>query len=216
MSKLVTIRSAAEYPQELEEIAKILYGTDARIFSFWRKNPEELAKLLVPYMRQRGFVFGQDNIYIAREDNETVGVTVGIISAVIKRDLSYPAGSGVFSLTDLADVDPRTKTICDQYLGRIYESVLGYPDDVAYIAALCVKEGHRRQGIGTRLLKNCIFRLQQDGIKTICLDCLEDNEAARKLYEAHGFELVNTGIGFDGSEDRNDSQVKTCTYALCM
>lgn len=212
MHRPLTIRSATEYPQELERIAKILHGTDPFIFSFWRETADALAELLVSYMRQRGFVFGQNNIYIARED----GATVGLISAATRHSLCRSAQStDAFDLTELSQVDQRTKVICNQYLGRIYKSVLAYPDDVAYIAALCIDPRYRRRRIATRLLKNCIYRLQQDGIKTICLDCLETNVAARNLYESLGFELVNTGIGFDGAGNCNNPQVRTCSYALC-
>lgn len=54
----------------------------------------------------------------------------------------------------------------------------------------------RRQGLGSFLLGECVKELQQQGIARIELQCMEQNEAAQKLYGKHGFKQVDAGIVF--------------------
>jgi ribosomal protein S18 acetylase RimI-like enzyme len=54
----------------------------------------------------------------------------------------------------------------------------------------------RRQGLATYLLGECIRELQQQGIGQIELQCMQQNEAAQKLYAKHGFIKVDAGIVF--------------------
>lgn len=51
-----------------------------------------------------------------------------------------------------------------------------------------VKIEHRRQGIGRRLLSECIRAARAWGIEKIELEVYSDNGAAIHLYESEGFE----------------------------
>lgn len=55
---------------------------------------------------------------------------------------------------------------------------------------------HRRQGLATFLLGECVRELQSQGIVQIELQCMEHNIAAQKLYAKHGFQQVDAGIVF--------------------
>lgn len=54
----------------------------------------------------------------------------------------------------------------------------------------------RRQGLATFLLGECVKELQQQGISQIELQCMQQNEAAQRLYAKHGFQQVDAGIVF--------------------
>ena len=48
----------------------------------------------------------------------------------------------------------------------------------------------RRQGVGRRLLRACMERLEQRGCRELFVEVRESNAAARALYESEGFEQV--------------------------
>jgi ribosomal protein S18 acetylase RimI-like enzyme len=54
----------------------------------------------------------------------------------------------------------------------------------------------RRQGLATFLLGECLRELQQQGVTRIELQCMEQNQAAQKLYAKHGFKQIDGGIVF--------------------
>jgi ribosomal protein S18 acetylase RimI-like enzyme len=64
------------------------------------------------------------------------------------------------------------------------------------IQFLGVREEHRRQGVGRRLLLAAIdWLLDQAGVSWICLNVGEELVHARSLYESVGFRLRFTGVG---------------------
>lgn len=74
------------------------------------------------------------------------------------------------------------------------EEVLGYCGayvilDEADINQVAVKEVSRRQGIGKKLLKELLRRLEERGVKAVTLEVRKSNQAALALYESLGFVL---------------------------
>ncbi len=66
------------------------------------------------------------------------------------------------------------------------------------ILTLCVHSGERRRGIGAALVKQV---LALPGAEVVFLEVASGNEAARKLYEACGFEPFASRAGYYGSTD---------------
>jgi len=62
---------------------------------------------------------------------------------------------------------------------------------LAYIETLEVMEAHRRKGVGVALLQHLVQSAQTAGAGALWLHVAEDNQAARRLYQAHG--LVEQG-----------------------
>lgn len=60
--------------------------------------------------------------------------------------------------------------------------------ETAHIAELVVAPSHRRSGRGRRLLAGALDRLRETGATSVELAVELDNDAARRLYEAFGFE----------------------------
>jgi ribosomal-protein-alanine N-acetyltransferase len=60
--------------------------------------------------------------------------------------------------------------------------------ETAHIAELVVAPSHRRSGRGRRLLAGALDRLRETGATSVELAVEPDNDAARRLYEAFGFE----------------------------
>jgi ribosomal protein S18 acetylase RimI-like enzyme len=63
------------------------------------------------------------------------------------------------------------------------------PEDVYYVHALAVTEGHRGEGIGAALLRNAIDHAQEIELKGLQLDVLSGNPAV-DFYRSFGLEVL--------------------------
>ena len=59
-----------------------------------------------------------------------------------------------------------------------------------YLHHLAVAENHRRQGIGTQLVRRCLAQLAQEQIRKCNIFFLENNESALAFWRHNGFELL--------------------------
>lgn len=66
----------------------------------------------------------------------------------------------------------------------------------AEVLSLGVHPECRLNGIGRALLRASMVEAHQSGVQEIFLEVAEDNEPARKLYEAAGFEKVGIRPGY--------------------
>lgn len=64
--------------------------------------------------------------------------------------------------------------------------------DLGHIKDLAVHESRRGEGIGTLLLTRALAVLETEDVNSVKLEVRESNEAARSLYETHGFEHRRT------------------------
>lgn len=65
----------------------------------------------------------------------------------------------------------------------------------SYITSLFVKEPHRKEGIGSQLLKKAIENAKKKGVIEVHVDTEENNTNAIEFYQKHGFKKV--GIIFE-------------------
>jgi ribosomal-protein-alanine N-acetyltransferase len=68
-----------------------------------------------------------------------------------------------------------------------YAGLCAYAPHEAYVQTIAVAPGAQRHGIGPALLKVLIDETRQRGIDHLDLEVRADNDAARRLYERHGF-----------------------------
>ncbi len=63
-----------------------------------------------------------------------------------------------------------------------------------YFASLGIVVGdeHRNKGIGSQLVAGLINQAYQNNVDRIVLTVLADNKSAIRLYQKHGFDLINT------------------------
>ncbi len=71
-------------------------------------------------------------------------------------------------------------------------AIMHFGDDVAHLNLLAVSPGHRRQGLGRRLMDWLTATAVEAGVFRINLELRTHNEPARAFYESLGFE--KTGI----------------------
>lgn len=83
----------------------------------------------------------------------------------------------------------------------IYSQVL----DEATILNIAVDANSQRSGLGGKLLRAALRQMKYSGIARCMLEVRYSNTPARKLYEAHGFELDGLRKNYypdsDGRED---------------
>lgn len=88
------------------------------------------------------------------------------------------------------------------------DEVVGYAGmwaiaDEAHITTIAVAPGHRRRGIGERLLVALLVAAEDAGVRMVTLEVRESNAVARGLYDKYGFEAVAHMRGYyaDTGED---------------
>lgn len=71
-------------------------------------------------------------------------------------------------------------------------------DKSAFLIGFWIKDSHRRQGLGRKLLTGCLPLLRKEGLQKIQLTVSEENHAANSLYEKVGFKLTGKLDDFYG------------------
>ena len=62
-------------------------------------------------------------------------------------------------------------------------------DEAAVVHILCTNPDYQKQGIGRKMVEECVCLAKKAGKKAVRLDALESNTPAHRMYEAMGFEL---------------------------
>ena len=68
--------------------------------------------------------------------------------------------------------------------------------DQAELGNVAVADGYRRRRVASRLVETVLSWLRERGVREVFLEVRESNEAARRLYEAHGFTAVGRRAGY--------------------
>ncbi len=75
-------------------------------------------------------------------------------------------------------------------------AIMHFGDDVAHLNLLAVAGGHRRQGLGRRLIEWLSATAVEAGVMRIDLELRANNGGARAFYECLGFEALNVVQGY--------------------
>ena len=89
---------------------------------------------------------------------------------------------------------PRREYVVEDGPGGTIDGYAGLDlgGEVADVMTMAVAPGAQRRGLGRRLLDELVARAEGDGAAYLMLEVRDDNTAARKLYDAKGFELLAT------------------------
>ena len=82
-----------------------------------------------------------------------------------------------------------------------------------YVAEAVVHRGHAGKGIGSRLLKEALARLAQDGCKEVYIERHEENLASAGMMRKAGFTEVAT---FDDPQRRSSGSRRTTVCRIIM
>jgi ribosomal-protein-alanine N-acetyltransferase len=79
----------------------------------------------------------------------------------------------------------------DEIVGFVTGSVeMSAEESVGHVYTLDVKQGHRKRGIGSKLLESFESALAEKGVRVFVLEVRVDNIPARRLYSKHGYKLL--------------------------
>ena len=67
------------------------------------------------------------------------------------------------------------------------------PNDVPYIANLCVRSSHRKSGIGKKMVDICLLWLDKQQQSSVFIAVDSDNVVAKNFYERLGFVGIDPG-----------------------
>jgi ribosomal-protein-alanine N-acetyltransferase len=75
-------------------------------------------------------------------------------------------------------------------------AIMHFGDEVAHLNLLAVAPGHRRQGLGTRLMEWLTTTAIEAGVFRINLELRTQNDAARAFYQTLGFDQLGVVQGY--------------------
>jgi ribosomal-protein-alanine N-acetyltransferase len=93
--------------------------------------------------------------------------------------------------SELAERDSRFYLVCETD-GAVtaYAGLCTYAPHEAYIQTIGVAPSAQGQGLGTKLLLRLLDEAKRRGVAHVDLEVKADNEAAKNLYEHHGFAQI--------------------------
>lgn len=169
---------------DLNEVAGLIYETDAKAFDFYFKNKENASKRIEKLIKAGNNNMGYEKIYVVTEtedDDQVYGVLVTEIGEEenIKNDFgAYFKTLNLWDALKLVFLD----------IGDMLIGVKLNRDDY-YLADVAVDEQCRGKGIGTFILEESLELAREKGCKRVVLDVDLENEGALKLYERFGFKI---------------------------
>ncbi len=86
--------------------------------------------------------------------------------------------------------------------------------DVAHLLVIGVRPDAQRQGVGTRLLQECMAHCRRAGLPALTLEVRPSNARAIAFYQRHGFHQVGSRRGYYPAERgaREDAWIMTLTF----
>ncbi len=141
----------------MEELATLIYETDPYIYPFWfNNNLEEAKKVLVPRIKEPGFIYNYENCYIAYdiERKKIVGVICAINPTT---DLNY-------DYNELESINDNYNFTINHYVKELIDEVVN--KKYMYLVNVAVDVEYRNHKIGKRLLSYFIEKcMKQDMMK---------------------------------------------------
>ena len=168
--------------EQLHDIAKLIFETDAFIYKDMLGNAETAQKVL-PQLFQSGLdvMFHPNNLYVYEKNGKVVGVLLWY-----KGRLAWDKRYLQKELEQQKLTVPALDQVAREYMD-------GYKEETEVISVLnlCVDSDFRGQGIGKKLLKRF---LEEHPSETAELCVLSDNTSAKKLYNSCGFAVVGEPV----------------------
>jgi ribosomal-protein-alanine N-acetyltransferase len=123
-------------------------------------------------------------------------MTVDDVAAVASLDrLSFPLPWSEGSFRSDLTTNPAAHLLVAEKTGANGRRIAGYAGywlvvDEAHLSTLAVDPGLRRRGIGERILREAMRLAARQGAEMMTLEVRVTNDAARRLYEKLGFQVV--------------------------
>ncbi len=163
-------REDARAVAELFAIAGV--GVPEYLWSLQARDRQTPLEVGIERAEQDGPAFSYRNATLAERDREVVGMLLGYM-------LPEPTPADIAALESLPAVLRPLKALEHRAPGTFY------------VGALAVRVGHRGEGIGSKLLYKSRQGALAAGTARITVEVFSDNEGALRLYQRHGFRILN-------------------------
>jgi ribosomal-protein-alanine N-acetyltransferase len=120
-------------------------------------------------------------------------------AAFLHGEAFAPLGERAWTRQDMAELlaSPGVSGLLLQAGGRdVGFALFRVVAEGSELLTIAVRPAERRRGLGRRLLQAVIERVRTAGARTVYLEVGADNPAARRLYEAVGFQSIGTRPGY--------------------
>lgn len=162
-----------------EQVAALIYASAPDLFDLlWGRSAVGCLTKLVTRSHNR---FSYRYVRVAEIDGQVLGAVLQVPAPALNDNSDYPIALGTWKHL-------RLRLAYALLLDRILKH--DFPPNSLYIANLAVASPHRGQGIGTRLLQQCIAAAAAQA-SPLYISVSIDNPRAQKLYESLGFEVVD-------------------------
>ena len=167
-------------PENLGEIAGLIYDTDPYIYPAMFSSREEAVDIIPRMIRSGDAMFNPDNLYIALSDGSVAGIILWHRGPLLWDEGIYLSCGGR---------SPYIEDVRRRYFSN-YASI---PPDTVSIINVCASVPGR--GIGGRLMD--AFLREVPGPYELYV--LADNAPAIRLYQKHGFQITDTCRGYSAA-----------------
>jgi len=159
-------------PAIVELFAVAGQGIPEYLWSLQAVNGQSPTQIAIERVCREGANFSYRNVTLAERDGEVVGMLLGYV-------LPEPTPADIAELGHLPPVLRPIVALEQRASGTFY------------VNALAVREGHRGNGIGSKLLYKCRQKALTARTARITAEVFEENEGALRLYQRHGFRLLD-------------------------
>jgi ribosomal protein S18 acetylase RimI-like enzyme len=147
-------------------------GIPEYVWSMQATNGQSPIQIAIERLCGDGANFSYRNVTLAEREGEVVGMLLGYV-------LPEPTQADIAALDTLPPVLRPMVTLEQRAPGTFY------------ISALAVREEHRGNGIGSKLLYKSRQKALAAHTARITVEVFEENEGALRLYQRHGFRLLD-------------------------
>ena len=147
-------------------------GIPAYVWSRHAMNGRTATQIAIERVSREDANFSYRNVLLAEREGEVVGMLLGYT-------LREPTPAEIIALDTLPPV-LRPMVALEQRAPGTF-----------YINALAVREEHRGNGIGSKLLYKSRQKALEAHTARITVEVFEQNEGALRLYERHGFRILD-------------------------
>jgi ribosomal protein S18 acetylase RimI-like enzyme len=147
-------------------------GIPEYVWSLHAVNGRSATQIAIERVSREDANFSYRNVLLAEREGEVVGMLLGYT-------LREPTPAEIIALDTLPPV-LRPMVALEQRAPGTF-----------YINALAVREEHRGNGIGSKLLYKSRQKALEAHTARITVEVFEQNEGALRLYERHGFRILD-------------------------
>jgi ribosomal protein S18 acetylase RimI-like enzyme len=186
------LRLRPAQPDDADAVARLIHATAEAMYERFAGDRDSSIRVLRAGFRRRGTGASSDVVTVA----EVGGAVAGAMAAFPATELDRRARR--FMRVLLSCTPPWTWRETFR-LYRLGAEVAPPPPPASfYVDSLATDPRHRRRGVARALLGEAERRAREEGLPCVALETAIDNDDARALYEAVGFEAVDKRLPRDG------------------